>query len=100
MIKVTPIKARVAIIPEARLQQEERLFWVLWPASRLIAGFNAPASNLRLLLTAADTRDKAQPDELDQALTLATTLAWQALTVADAMLARLAAPQLGLGYAR
>jgi len=28
------------------------------PAVRLLAGFNAPDSNLRLLLTAADTRDK------------------------------------------
>jgi hypothetical protein len=28
------------------------------PALRLIAGFNAPDSNLRLLLTAADTRDR------------------------------------------
>jgi aminopeptidase YwaD len=35
------------------------------PAVRLIAGFNAPDSNLRLILTAADTRDRVQPDELD-----------------------------------
>jgi hypothetical protein len=41
------------------------------PAVRLIAGFNVPDSNLRLLLTAADTRDKVRPDELDQALSLA-----------------------------
>ena len=54
------------------------------PALRLIAGFNAPDSNLRLLLTAADTRDKVRPDELDQALSLATTLTWQALADADA----------------
>ena len=54
------------------------------PALRLIAGFNAPASNLRLLLTAADTRDKVRPDELDQSLRLATALTWQALTVTDA----------------
>jgi aminopeptidase YwaD len=38
------------------------------PAVRLIAGFNAPDSNLRLVLTAADTRDKVQPGQLDQAL--------------------------------
>ena len=38
------------------------------PAVRLIAGFGVPASNLRLLLTAADTREKVRPDELDQAL--------------------------------
>ncbi|HKN10006.1 MAG TPA: M28 family peptidase, partial [Pseudomonadota bacterium] len=61
------------------------------PALRLLAGFNAPESNLRYLLTAADTRDKVHPDELDRALTLATTLTWQALTDSDATLARLAA---------
>jgi hypothetical protein len=54
------------------------------PALRLIAGFNAPDSNLRFLLTAADTRDKVRPDGLDQALSLATTLTWQALADADA----------------
>jgi aminopeptidase YwaD len=54
------------------------------PALRLIAGFNAPDSNLRLLLTAADTRDKVRPDELDQALRVATTLTWRALAGADA----------------
>ena len=54
------------------------------PALRLIAGFNAPDSNLRLLLTAADTRDKVHPEELDYALRLATTLTWQALADADA----------------
>ena len=61
------------------------------PALRLIAGFNAPDSNLRLVLTAADTRDKVQPKELDQALRIATTLAWQALSAADATLSSLAA---------
>ena len=60
------------------------------PALRLIAGFNAPHSNLRyLLLTAADTRDKVRPHELDEALRLATALTWQALTAADAMLSSL-----------
>src|SRR5438132_4347476 len=54
------------------------------PAVRLLAGFNSPASNLRLVLTAADTRDKVQPGELDQALRIATVLTWQALTAADA----------------
>jgi aminopeptidase YwaD len=61
------------------------------PAVRLIAGFDAPDSNLRLVLTAADTRDKVHPDELDQALRVATTLTWQALTAADATLSSLAA---------
>ena len=47
---------------------------------------------LRLLLTAADTRDKVCLDELDQALRFATTtLTWQALTAADATLSSLAA---------
>jgi aminopeptidase YwaD len=61
------------------------------PAVRLIAGFNAPDSNLRLVLTAADTRDKVQPGELDAALRIATALTWQALTAADATLSGLAA---------
>jgi aminopeptidase YwaD len=61
------------------------------PAVRLIAGFDAPDSNLRLVLTAADTRDKVQPDELDQALRIATTLTWQALGATDATLLSLAA---------
>src|ERR1700730_9849350 len=61
------------------------------PAVRLIAGFDAPDSNLRLVLTAADTRDKVQPEELDQALRIATTLTWQALGAADATLLSLAA---------
>jgi hypothetical protein len=61
------------------------------PAVRLLAGFNAPDSNLRLMLTAADTRDKVHPDELDQALRLATTLTWHALAAADATLSGLAA---------
>jgi hypothetical protein len=61
------------------------------PAVRLIAGFDAPESNLRLVLTAADTRDKVQPEELDQALRIATTLTWQALRATDAALSSLAA---------
>src|SRR5262249_18289590 len=61
------------------------------PAVRLLAGFNAPDGNLRLVLTAADTRDKVQPKELDQALRIATALAWQALSAADASLSSLTA---------
>jgi aminopeptidase YwaD len=61
------------------------------PAVRLLAGFDAPDSNLRLVLTAADTRDKVQPEELDQALRIATTLTWEALGAADATLLSLAA---------
>jgi aminopeptidase YwaD len=61
------------------------------PAIRLLAGFNAPDSNVRFLLTAADTRDKVHPDQLDQALSLATALTWQALAAGDATLSSLAA---------
>jgi len=61
------------------------------PAVRLIAGFNAPDSNLRLVLTAADTRDKVRPGELDHAVRIATALTWQALTAADATLSSLRA---------
>jgi hypothetical protein len=61
------------------------------PAVRLIAGFGEPDSNLRLVLTAADTRDKVHPDELDQALRIAITLTWEALGAADATLSSLAA---------
>jgi hypothetical protein len=61
------------------------------PAVRLIAGFNAPESNLRLVLTAADTRDKVRPGDLDQALRVAATLTRQALIADDATLSSLAA---------
>jgi aminopeptidase YwaD len=61
------------------------------PAVRLIAGFNAPDSNLRLVLTAADTRDKVCPGELDHALSAARALTWEALTAADATLSSLTA---------
>ena len=60
------------------------------PALRLIAGFGSPDSHLRLLLTAADTRDKVRPDELDEALRVATALTWRALTLDEAALEALA----------
>jgi Zn-dependent M28 family amino/carboxypeptidase len=60
------------------------------PALRLIAGFGAPDSHLRLLLTAADTRDKVRPEELDAALRVAQVLTWEALRVDEAALAQLA----------
>jgi hypothetical protein len=60
------------------------------PALRLIAGFGAPDSHLRLLLTAADTRDKVRRDELDTALRAAIALAWAALRLDEATLAGLA----------
>ena len=61
------------------------------PALRLIAGFDAPDSHLRLLLTASDTRDKVQPHELAHALEVATALTWAVLTGPAATLSQLAA---------
>src|SRR5262249_6185602 len=60
------------------------------PALRLIAGFGSSDSHLRLLLTAADTRDKVRPEELETALHVATALAWEALRLDQATLAGLA----------
>jgi aminopeptidase YwaD len=60
------------------------------PSARLIAGFDDPASHLRLLLTAADTRDKVRADELDGALRTAHALAWEALRLDEAALTALA----------
>jgi Zn-dependent M28 family amino/carboxypeptidase len=60
------------------------------PALRLIAGFGSSDSHLRLLLTAADTRDKVRRDELDAALQVATVLTTAALTLDTATLEGLA----------
>jgi hypothetical protein len=60
------------------------------PALRLIAGFSSADSHLRLLLTAADTRDKVRPDELDAALHAAQALTWEALRLDEPALADLA----------
>ena len=60
------------------------------PALRLLAGFNMPESNLQYVLTAADTRDKVRPQELDHALNIASTLTWQSLNLPAAKLAELA----------
>jgi len=54
-------------------------YWGI-PALRLVAGFDDPASNLRHVLTAADTRDKATATELKTATAAAAALAWAALT--------------------
>lgn len=53
------------------------------PALRLCAGFDAPQSHLRFLLTAADTADKVRPDELKLAATVAAALVLAACTDAD-----------------
>ena len=50
------------------------------PALRLVAGFDDPASNLRHVLTAADTRDKATEPELRTAALATAALVWEALT--------------------
>ncbi len=60
------------------------------PALRLIAGFGASDSHLRLLLTAADTRDKVRRDELEAALHVAIALAGEALRLDEATLTGLA----------
>ena len=48
------------------------------PAVRLLAGFDEPDSNLRYVLTPADTLDKIAPAELHGAARLAATLALRA----------------------
>lgn len=59
------------------------------PALRLVAGFDEPQSNLRHVLTAADTRDKAVPVELTGAALAAAAITWAALTAEDATMAAL-----------
>jgi hypothetical protein len=59
------------------------------PALRLIAGFGSADSHLRLLLTAADTRDKVRHEELDAALLVATALTREALRLDETALADL-----------
>ena len=50
------------------------------PAFRLVAGFSEPQSNVRHLLTADDTRDKASPDQLRRAAAFAAIACHLALT--------------------
>ncbi|MGU3538977.1 hypothetical protein [Methylobacterium sp. A54F] len=50
------------------------------PALRLVAGFDAMDSNLRHVLTAADTRDKVTVGELRHAAFVAAAVTWSALT--------------------
>lgn len=59
------------------------------PALRLVAGFDAPHSNVRHILTAADTRDKVAPGELKSAALVAATLACRALDASDEEMAGL-----------
>lgn len=59
------------------------------PALRLVAGFDEPGSNLRHVLTAADTRDKVTETELRMAALATTALVWEALVAAPDRLAGL-----------
>jgi Zn-dependent M28 family amino/carboxypeptidase len=59
------------------------------PALRLVAGFDRPESNVRHILTAADTRDKVASEELKSAALLAAALVWRALNATDEELVRL-----------
>ena len=56
------------------------------PALRLVSGFDEPGSNLRHVLTAADTRDKVQASELRVAALTSASLAWATLTAEDVVL--------------
>lgn len=60
------------------------------PALRLIAGFDEPDSNLRLLLTARDRRELVRRAELDLAVRIAIALVERAMTADEATLATLA----------
>ena len=54
------------------------------PALRLVAGFDDPTSNVRHILTPADTRDKVAAGEFKAAAILAATIVWRGLTAPDA----------------
>jgi len=59
------------------------------PALRLVAGFDRPHSNVRHILTRADTRDKAAPGELKSGAIVAATIVAAALTAETEVLERL-----------
>lgn len=54
------------------------------PALRLIAGFDEPASSLRLLLSRADTRELVHRHELQEAAACAGSILWSGLDAATA----------------
>jgi Zn-dependent M28 family amino/carboxypeptidase len=58
------------------------------PAIRLVAGFDDPAANLRVVLTAADTRDKIVDKDLRQASLLTAALVAAACNADPADVAR------------
>jgi aminopeptidase YwaD len=51
------------------------------PALRLVAGFGRPQSNVRHILTRGDTRDKVAPEDLQNAVRVATALVSRALSL-------------------
>ena len=51
------------------------------PALRLVAGFDEPESNLRYVLTPADTIDKVAPAELKAAALVAAVLLARGCTI-------------------
>jgi Zn-dependent M28 family amino/carboxypeptidase len=53
------------------------------PALRLVAGFDDPGSNLRYVLTPADTRDKVAPEELEAAARITERIVRAACTATD-----------------
>ena len=55
------------------------------PALRLVAGFDEPQSNLRHVLTAADTRDKVTEAQLRFAALVAASIIWPAITKHDSL---------------
>lgn len=59
------------------------------PALRLVAGFDAPDSALRFLLTGADTRALVPPAELKSATLTAGAILWAALNAGPEVLAPL-----------
>ena len=59
------------------------------PALRLLAGFDRPGSRVRHILSAGDTRDKANEAELRNALLAVCAMAWRALNMTDTELGKL-----------
>lgn len=51
------------------------------PALRLVAGFDRPDSNVRYILSRADTRDRVRVEELVEAARVACALVWRAMNL-------------------
>lgn len=60
------------------------------PALRLVAGFDRPESDVRYILTPADTRDKVRPGDLEAGARAAAALVWRGLSMSDEEMAALA----------